>query len=63
MRRRNFEEAALFVVQNRGEDARGVEFGEAAPVDGSINSHQSYRMHVADDAIGFDPIVGHLLLD
>lgn len=54
------EKAALFVIQDRGEDTGRVEVRQTAPVDGSVHADERHRVHVADDAVMFDGLVGHV---
>src|SRR5262249_53044839 len=48
---------ALAVVQDGGEDAGGIEVGQAEPVDGSVHPHQRGRAQIADDAVILDRLV------
>src|SRR6266404_2574814 len=57
----DLEEASFALVENRGEDAWRVEVRQAAPVDRTVHAHQRYRVHVADDAVALDWLVGHFL--
>ena len=55
----DLEAAAFFVVEDRAEDAGGIEVGRAVPVDGAVATDERGRAHVADDAIVGDGQVGH----
>ena len=59
---RDGEGAPLLVVQDRPEDAGGVEGGEAVPVDRAVHADEGRRPHVADDAVVLDRLVGHVRL-
>jgi hypothetical protein len=52
------EVAAAFGVEDGGEEAGGIEAGQAAPVDRSIHGDEGDGVEVADDAAGFDGTVG-----
>ena len=56
------EAAAALVVQNSGKDAGRVESREAQPVDGAAGAHQGGGVHVTDDAVIADRLIGHVLL-
>jgi hypothetical protein len=51
------EAPALLVVQDGGEDARGIKVRQAEPVDGAVHPHQRGRAQVADDAVMLDGLV------
>src|SRR5215471_14163782 len=55
----DLEEPAFAPVEHCGEDAWRVELRQAAPVDRTVHPHQRDRVQVADDAVGFDWLVGH----
>ena len=57
----DLEEASFVLVENRGEDAWRVEVRQAAPVDRTVHAHQRDRVQVADDTVGLDRLIGHLL--
>jgi hypothetical protein len=44
------ESPALYVVQQRSEDAGRIKVWVTVPVDGTVHAHKGYRAHVADDA-------------
>src|ERR1700722_5342328 len=57
----DLEEASFVLVENRGEDAWRIEVRQAAPVDRTVHAHQRDRVQVADDTVGLDRLIGHLL--
>src|ERR1700731_3805150 len=57
----DLEETSFVLVENRGEDAWRIEVRQAAPVDRTVHAHQRDRVQVADDTVGLDRLIGHLL--
>ena len=57
----DLEEASFLLVENRAKNAWQVEVWQAAPVDGTVHTHQRDRVHVADHAVGLDRLIGHFL--
>ena len=55
----DLEGAALLVVEDGPEHARGIEMRQAAPVDRPVVSHQRHRAQVTNDSVGFNGLVGH----
>jgi hypothetical protein len=51
---RDAEVAAVLGVQERPEHARGVEAGQAQPVDGPVRADERGRLEVADQAVVAD---------
>src|SRR5262245_27355287 len=51
--------ASLFIIQNATKNARRVKVRKTEPIDGPIHSQECYRMHIADDSVIFDRLVGH----
>jgi hypothetical protein len=56
----DLKEPALRVVQDPGEYAWRVKARETTPVDGTIHSYKSDRVHVPDYAVGSDTVISHL---
>ena len=48
------EPAAALVVEDRGEHRRGVEAGQAEPVDVAVGGDEGGRVEIADDAVVLD---------
>src|ERR1700731_2584624 len=57
----DLEETSFVLVENRGEDAWRIDGRQAAPVDRTVHAHQRDRVQVADDTVGLDRLIGHLL--
>lgn len=55
----DLEAAAFGVVEQRAENAGGVEVGRAMPIDGTVHADEGDGAHVADDSVVFDGLVGH----
>jgi hypothetical protein len=62
LRGRDAEIAALALIQERAENAGGIEMREAAPVDGPVVADERDGMQVADNAVIFDGLVGDVSL-
>src|SRR5215210_8700652 len=56
------EMPALLVVEDRAEDARGVEGGQAQPVYGAVRADERRRAEVPDDTVVFDGQIPHITL-
>ena len=50
---------AFCIVQERAEDARGIDVRIAKPIDGAVHPDQRHRPHVPDDPVVFDGLVRH----
>ena len=57
MRRRNFEEAALFVVQQRRENGGRIEFRKTHEINRAVHPHQCHRAEIANHPIILDRLV------
>jgi hypothetical protein len=55
----DLESASLGMIQDSAEHARGVEMGKTEPVDGPVHADQSGRLHVPDQAVIFNRLIGH----
>ena len=55
----DLEVAAFGVVEDRAENAWGIEVGRAVPIDGTVHPDEGDGAHVADDSVVFDWLVGH----
>jgi hypothetical protein len=53
------EMPALLVVEDRAEDARGVEGGQAQPIYGAVGTDERRRVEVPDDTVVFDGQIPH----
>src|SRR3712207_988890 len=57
--RGNLEASALLVVEDGGEDARGVEMRQTQPVDRAIHTNQGHAVQITDDPVVLYRLVGH----
>jgi hypothetical protein len=57
----DLESASLGVIQNGGEDTRGIEVGKTHPIDRAIHADQGGRAHVPDQAVIFYWLISHPL--
>ena len=59
---RELPEAVVLVTEQPREARRGVEVGQAQPVDGPVEAHQGGRMKIADDGVVLDALRHGLIL-
>ena len=52
-------ETAFRIVQQRSEDAGGIEARQTTPVDCAVHRNQRHRVHVSDNAVCFDWLIAH----
>jgi len=55
----NSETAAVFVIQDRPENAGRVKVWVAVPVERAVHAYQGNCPHVADDSVILDRLIGH----
>ncbi|MCA9452784.1 MAG: hypothetical protein KC584_09175, partial [Nitrospira sp.] len=57
--RRTFKAAPSGIIQNRAEQAGSVEIRLAEPIDRPVHADQCSRLHISDQAVIFDGLIGH----